>query len=63
MKVSIRKITTRWSTAMMFIKYLLFWLMLAGIVTASTFLGILLSIIWLHNAVTSYGVDIFSVLK
>ena len=47
----------------MFIKYLLFWLMLAGIVTASTFLGILLSIIWLHNAVTSYGVDIFSVLK
>lgn len=48
---------------MMFIRWVLYWLVLAGIVTASTFLGILLSIIWLHNAVTSYGVDIFSVLK
>lgn len=47
----------------MFIRWVLYWLVLAGIVTASTFLGILLSIIWLHNAVTSYGVDIFSVLK
>lgn len=47
----------------MIIKYILYWLLPAGIVTASTFLGILLSIIWLHNAVTSYGVDIFSVLK
>lgn len=47
----------------MFIRWVLYWLVLAGIVTTSTFLGILLSIIWLHNAVTSYGVDIFSVLK
>lgn len=45
------------------IKYILYWLILAGIVTTSTILGVLLSNIWLHSAVTSNGVDVFCILK
>lgn len=47
----------------MIIKYFLYWLLLAGIVTASTILGVLLSFLWLKYAQTTTGVDIFCVLK
>lgn len=45
------------------IEYILYWLMLASIVTTSTILGVLLSSVWLYSAMTSNGVDIFCILK
>ena len=48
---------------MMIIKYTLYWLMLAGIVTTSTILGVLLSFLWLKYVQTTTGVDVFSILK
>lgn len=54
---------TEWNTGMMIIKYILCWLMLAGIVTTSTILGVLLSFLWLKYVQTTTGVDVFSILK
>lgn len=63
MIVAIKLTTTKWNTGMMIIKYTLYWLMLAGIVTTSTILGVLLSFLWLKYVQTTAGVDVFSILK
>lgn len=62
MTAIIKQITIVCNGAHMIIRALCFWLVVVGIVTLSTILGVLLTFIWLKQVQTA-GVDIFSVLK